>query len=87
MTKEDIASLPPVARNDKIQIPLTPFVKGGKRFSRDNVIFTPHIAFYSQEAIERIMEVAADNINSFIAGQLKNTVKRGGCEIYFKMLT
>ena len=44
-------------------------------FSRDNVIFTPHIAFYSQEAIERIMEVTADNINSFIAGQLKNTVK------------
>jgi len=39
------------------------------------VIFTSHIAFYSQEAIERIMEVTADNINSFIAGQLKNTVK------------
>jgi len=74
-------------RNDKIQIPPNPLVQGGKRFSRDNVIFTPHIAFYSEEAIRRIMEVAADNINSFIAGQLKNTVKRGGCEIYFKMLT
>ena len=53
-------------RNDKIQIPLTPFVKGGKRFSRDNVIFTPEIAFYSEEAIRRIMEVAADNINSLL---------------------
>lgn len=44
-------------------------------FSRDNVIFTPHIAFYSEEAIRRIMEVTGDNINSFIAGQPKNIVK------------
>jgi len=44
-------------------------------FSRDNVIFTPHIAFYSEEAIRRIMEVTADNINSFIVGQLENIVK------------
>jgi len=44
-------------------------------FSRENVIFTPHIAFYSQEAIERIMEVTGDNINSFMAGQSKNTIK------------
>ena len=44
-------------------------------FSRDNVIFTPHIAFYSEEAIRRIMEVTGDNINSFIAGQTKNIVK------------
>ncbi|MDO8667714.1 MAG: hydroxyacid dehydrogenase [bacterium] len=43
-------------------------------FSRDNVIFTPHIAFYSEEAIRRIMEVTAENIVSFAAGSLKNTV-------------
>lgn len=44
-------------------------------FSRDNVIFTPHIAFYSEEAIRRIMEVTADNIKSFIEKNLKNIVK------------
>ena len=44
-------------------------------FSRENVIFTPHIAFYSEEAIERIMEVTAENINSYIAGKLKNVIK------------
>lgn len=43
-------------------------------FSRDNVIFTPHIAFYSEEAIKRIMEVTADNINYFIKKNAKNTV-------------
>ena len=43
-------------------------------FSRDNVIFTPHIAFYSQEAIERIMEVTAENIINFAAGSPKNIV-------------
>jgi len=44
-------------------------------FSRDNVIFTPHIAFYSEEAIRRIMEVTADNIKSFIGKNIKNIVK------------
>ncbi|MDP2709436.1 MAG: hydroxyacid dehydrogenase [bacterium] len=44
-------------------------------FSRDNVIFTPHIAFYSEEAIRRIMEVTADNIKAFSAGKVKNAVK------------
>lgn len=44
-------------------------------FSRDNVIFTPHIAFYSDEAIKRIMEVTADNIKGFMANNIKNMVK------------
>ncbi|MBI2459025.1 MAG: hydroxyacid dehydrogenase [Parcubacteria group bacterium] len=43
-------------------------------FSRDNVIFTPHIAFYSEEAIRRIMEVTADNIKCFMEKNGKNTV-------------
>lgn len=44
-------------------------------FSRDNVIFTPHIAFYSEEAIRRIMEVTAENIINFAAGSPKNAVQ------------
>jgi D-lactate dehydrogenase len=38
--------------------------------SKDNVIFTPHIAFYSQEALVRIIEETADNILGFIKGDL-----------------
>jgi D-lactate dehydrogenase len=50
-------------------------VKNHILLSKDNVVFTPHIAFYSQEAIERIMEVSADNIKMFVTGQPQNLVK------------
>jgi D-lactate dehydrogenase len=36
--------------------------------SKDNVIYTPHIAFYSQEALVRIIEETAKNIQDFIKG-------------------
>ncbi len=32
---------------------------------KENVVFTPHIAFYSQEALERILETTYDNIIAF----------------------
>lgn len=32
---------------------------------KENVVFTPHIAFYSQEALERILDTTIDNINLF----------------------
>jgi D-lactate dehydrogenase len=32
---------------------------------KDNVVFTPHIAFYSQEALERILQTTKDNIKGF----------------------
>src|SRR5690606_23034705 len=35
---------------------------------RENVIITPHMAFDSVEAVERIMDTTADNIKSFFAG-------------------
>jgi len=43
--------------------------------SKDNVVFTPHIAFYSQEALERILETTVQNIIAFLSGNLQNTVK------------
>jgi len=42
---------------------------------KDNVVFTPHIAFYSQEALERILDTTVDNINNFISGNSQNLVK------------
>ncbi len=50
-------------------------VKNHILLSKENVIFTPHIAFYSQEALERIMEVSAENVLAFAHGQPKNIVK------------
>jgi D-lactate dehydrogenase len=42
--------------------------------NRDNVIITPHTAFYSREAEERIMETTVENIRSFCEGSPQNTV-------------
>lgn len=41
---------------------------------RDNVVITPHIGFYSQEALQRIMETTEDNILCFIEGKSINTL-------------
>ena len=32
---------------------------------KENVVFTPHIAFFSQEALERILETTLENVISF----------------------
>lgn len=41
---------------------------------RPDMVITPHIAFDSVEAIERILETTAENIRAFQAGQPRNTV-------------
>lgn len=41
----------------------------------DNVIVTPHNAFNSKEAVERILDTTIANIAAFAAGQPINTVK------------
>ncbi|MFA7285741.1 MAG: NAD(P)-dependent oxidoreductase [Candidatus Paceibacterota bacterium] len=41
----------------------------------DNVIVTPHIAFSTKEAEDRIMETVVSNIKGFTEGQLINIVK------------
>jgi len=52
--------------------------KKGDRISildKPNVIITPHIAFYSKEAMMRIMQTTVENIKSFIDGKPINLVK------------
>lgn len=49
-------------------------VKDHILLSRDNVVFTPHIGFYSQEALERILDTTIQNILSFIADRPQNVV-------------
>ena len=40
----------------------------------DNVIITPHIAYDTNEAINRILNTAISNINSFVEGKIQNNV-------------
>jgi D-lactate dehydrogenase len=42
---------------------------------RDNVIYTPHMAFYSKEAVLRILDTTLNNIRSFFAGAPENRVE------------
>jgi D-lactate dehydrogenase len=42
---------------------------------KPNVVFTPHNAFNSQEALERILQTTVENIAAFAAGAPKNVVR------------
>lgn len=53
---------------------LETLVKNHILLNRENVVITPHIAFYSQEALQRILETTIMNIQSFIKGQPANVV-------------
>jgi len=39
-----------------------------------NVYITPHSAFYTREAIQRILDTTVDNINAFVQGRTQNVV-------------
>lgn len=43
----------------------------------ENVIFTPHMAFCSYEAVKRILQTTVDNITAFSKGRPENTVSCG----------
>ncbi len=47
-----------------------------KYIHRDNILYTPHMAYYTKEALKRIMQISLDNINAFLAGKpLPNCLK------------
>lgn len=41
---------------------------------RDDVVITPHIAFNSEEALRRILDVTAGNVRAFLSGEPRNLV-------------
>ena len=46
-----------------------------KLLEMDNVIVTPHTAFNTQEALQRILQTTVENINAFESGSPINVVK------------
>ena len=42
----------------------------------DNVLITPHNAFNSTEALQRILDTTIDNINKFVSGTPINIVNK-----------
>jgi D-lactate dehydrogenase len=41
---------------------------------RKDVVITPHLAFYSQEAEQRILDTTLENVRAFLAGEPRNSV-------------
>ena len=42
--------------------------------NRDNVVITPHIAFNSREAVQRILDTTLENLRAFLHGQPRNLI-------------
>ena len=68
--KEDTAILAQALPGEKMREVLLSYAL----LHRENVVITPHIAFYSQEALMRIMLTTEENIQGFIQGKAINTL-------------
>lgn len=69
ITEESALLKMPVAEQTLKQV-----VQAHLLLRRDNVVFTPHIAFNSQEAVQRILDTTLANLKAFLEGQPQNTV-------------
>ena len=47
-------------------------VAGNALLHRPNVVFTPHIAFNSVEAVEKLHRITVENVQAFVAGKPQN---------------
>lgn len=54
---------------------LLTLVENHELLQRENVIITPHLAFYTEEAIKRILDTTLKNIHCYKKGRLKNKVR------------
>jgi len=70
LIKEENQLLSDLANPDKWRA----VVRDHKIFRMDNVVFTPHNAFNSQEALIRILDTSVGNIEGFLEGKGKNLV-------------
>ncbi|HEX9017277.1 MAG TPA: hydroxyacid dehydrogenase [Chloroflexota bacterium] len=66
--EEQLLAMP--AAEDKLRM----LLRQHMLLRRDNVVVTPHIAFNSQEAMERIIDTTVDNISAFLSGTPQNVV-------------
>lgn len=58
----------------KVKDDLSELVNDHNLHRRDNVVYTPHIAFYSEEALHRILRTTIENITCFADGACQNAI-------------
>ncbi|MBX6366291.1 MAG: hydroxyacid dehydrogenase [Gemmatimonadetes bacterium] len=63
-------------RTPASELQLRQVLGGHELLRRENVIITPHIAWYSREARTRILETTAETIEAFADGRVVNAVGR-----------
>lgn len=62
-----------INRLDKVTLERT--LINSRLFLLDNVVITPHTAYNTKEAVQRILETTISNINAFAQGRIQNQVK------------
>jgi len=70
LIKEERQLLAAVAVEDKLKA----LVRSHVLLRREDVVITPHIGFYSREALQRIVETTVANITGFLEGGPQNVV-------------
>lgn len=71
-TIADLDYMTGINRMDKLTLQQT--IINTRLFQLDNVIITPHTAYNTKEAIQRILNTTMDNIKKFTKGEIQNTV-------------
>jgi D-lactate dehydrogenase len=72
--EETIAEERLLLREDVAADQLQAAIRGHMLLRRENVVITPHIAFDSQEALQRILDTTIDNVQGYMAGEPHNVV-------------
>ncbi len=72
--EELILEEPNIIDKDFPRSQLNQLVQNNQLLKMDNVIFTPHLAYNSREAVERILETTAHNLCCFLRGKPTNLV-------------
>ena len=72
-TITDVDYMLGINRLDKLTLKQT--IINSKLFQLDNVILTPHIAYNTKEAIQRILSTTMENIQEFSIGNIQNYVE------------
>jgi len=51
---------------------------------KENILYTPHMAYYTKEALKRIMEISLNNMRAFIEGRPLPNCLKFSCEKDYK---